>query len=113
MRGRPITLRADVEKSDSKVRSSERKAMPNPGVADTKPVQNPVVTASSSKGAAPPVRIKDAAIVFKIIGDTTQPVQSRATSIDFVANWIEMKQKEYDALHLRPHPYKFAMYYDV
>jgi hypothetical protein len=24
-----------------------------------------------------------------------------------------MKQKEYDALRLRPHPYEFAMYYDV
>ena len=23
------------------------------------------------------------------------------------------KQKEYDALRLRPHPYEFAMYYDV
>src|SRR4030095_15059799 len=32
---------------------------------------------------------------------------------DFVANWIEMKQKEYDALRLRPHPYEFAMYYDM
>jgi hypothetical protein len=51
------------------------------------------------------------AIAIQIIGDTTQLVQSRATSIDFVANWIEMKQKEYDAL--RPHPYEFAMYYGV
>src|SRR6266850_1753506 len=32
---------------------------------------------------------------------------------DFIANWIDMKQKEYDALRLRPHPYEFAMYYDV
>jgi glutamine synthetase len=24
-----------------------------------------------------------------------------------------MKQKEYDALRLRPHPYEFTMYYDV
>jgi hypothetical protein len=24
-----------------------------------------------------------------------------------------MKQKEHDALRLRPHPYEFAMYYDV
>jgi hypothetical protein len=24
-----------------------------------------------------------------------------------------MKQKEYDALRLRPHPYEFQMYYDV
>src|SRR5437762_2116374 len=31
----------------------------------------------------------------------------------FIANWIDMKQKEYDALRLRPHPYEFAMYYDV
>jgi glutamine synthetase len=31
----------------------------------------------------------------------------------FIANWIDMKQKEYDALRLRPHPYDFAMYYDV
>ena len=29
------------------------------------------------------------------------------------ATWIEMKQKEYDALRLRPHPYEFQMYYDV
>lgn len=32
---------------------------------------------------------------------------------DFVARWIEMKQKEFSALRLRPHPYEFAMYYDV
>jgi len=32
---------------------------------------------------------------------------------DFINNWIEMKQKEYDALRLRPHPYEFQMYYDV
>src|SRR5579885_2291564 len=32
---------------------------------------------------------------------------------DFIANWIDMKQKEYDAMRLRPHPYEFAMYYDV
>src|SRR5438552_1874260 len=32
---------------------------------------------------------------------------------DFIANWIDLKQKEYDALRLRPHPYEFAMYYDV
>jgi hypothetical protein len=24
-----------------------------------------------------------------------------------------MKQKDYDALRLRPHPYEFTMYYDV
>jgi glutamine synthetase len=36
-----------------------------------------------------------------------------ASNADFVANLIEMKQKEYDALRLRPHPYEFAMYYDV
>src|SRR6266702_2402767 len=32
---------------------------------------------------------------------------------NFIANWIDLKQKEYDALRLRPHPYEFAMYYDV
>jgi glutamine synthetase len=32
---------------------------------------------------------------------------------NFIANWIDMKQKEYDALRLRPHPYEFAMYYDA
>jgi glutamine synthetase len=32
---------------------------------------------------------------------------------DFIANWVDMKQKDYDALRLRPHPYEFAMYYDV
>ena len=34
-------------------------------------------------------------------------------SKSFVANWIELKTKEYDALRLRPHPYEFFMYYDV
>jgi len=32
---------------------------------------------------------------------------------DFIENWMELKQKEYDTLRLRPHPYEFAMYYDV
>ena len=32
---------------------------------------------------------------------------------DFVENWIDMKRKECDSLRLRPHPYEFAMYYDV
>jgi len=34
-------------------------------------------------------------------------------SKSFIANWIELKTKEYDALRLRPHPYEFFMYYDV
>lgn len=32
---------------------------------------------------------------------------------DFIENFIEMKKKEYDAIRLRPHPYEFAMYFDV
>src|SRR5919206_4178099 len=32
---------------------------------------------------------------------------------DFIANWVDMKQKDYDALRLRPHPYEFMMYFDV
>jgi glutamine synthetase len=32
---------------------------------------------------------------------------------DFIDNWIELKTKEYDALRVRPHPYEFAMYFDV
>jgi glutamine synthetase len=32
---------------------------------------------------------------------------------DFIANWIEMKTKEYDALRLRTHPYEFFMYFDL
>jgi len=32
---------------------------------------------------------------------------------DFITNWLEMKQKEYDSLRLRPHPFEFQMYYDV
>ena len=34
-------------------------------------------------------------------------------SKSFIANWIELKTKEYDALRLRPHPNEFFMYYDV
>ena len=32
---------------------------------------------------------------------------------DFINNWIEMKNKEYDALRLRTHPYEFYMYFDL
>jgi glutamine synthetase len=32
---------------------------------------------------------------------------------DFIANWIEMKNKEYDSLRLRPHPYEFYLYFDL
>jgi glutamine synthetase len=34
-------------------------------------------------------------------------------SKDFIANWIDLKTKEYDALRVRPHPYEFFMYFDV
>ncbi len=67
------------------------------------------------KGAGRPARIKDVATVFKTIGETTPSAQhaSRFFNADFIANWIDMKQKEYDALRLRPRPYEFSMYYDV
>jgi glutamine synthetase len=32
---------------------------------------------------------------------------------DFIEMWISNKQKEHDAIRLRPHPYEFFMYYDV
>jgi len=32
---------------------------------------------------------------------------------DFIANYIEMKKAEYDAVRLRPHPHEFFMYFDV
>jgi glutamine synthetase len=32
---------------------------------------------------------------------------------DFIEMWITSKQKEHDAIRLRPHPYEFFMYYDV
>ena len=32
---------------------------------------------------------------------------------DFIEMWISTKQKEHDALRLRPHPYEFFLYYDV
>jgi len=32
---------------------------------------------------------------------------------DFLEMWISAKQKEVDALRLRPHPYEFALYYDA
>jgi hypothetical protein len=44
--------------------------MPNPGVAEAEPVQNPVVTARLTKGTPTPVRIKDVATPGKIIGET-------------------------------------------
>jgi glutamine synthetase len=35
-------------------------------------------------------------------------------SEDFIQNYIEYKrEKEVDALRLRPHPYEFVMYYDI
>jgi glutamine synthetase len=32
---------------------------------------------------------------------------------DFISNWIALKEKEDDALRLRPHPYEFYMYFDL
>ena len=33
---------------------------------------------------------------------------------DLIEAWIEYKRKnEIDAIRLRPHPYEFAMYYDI
>lgn len=32
---------------------------------------------------------------------------------DFLDNYIDIKQSEYDAVRLRPHPYEFHLYYDV
>ncbi len=33
---------------------------------------------------------------------------------DLIETWIEYKRKnEIDAIRLRPHPYEFAMYYDI
>lgn len=32
---------------------------------------------------------------------------------DFLEMWISHKQKEHDAIRLRPHPYEFHLYYDV
>jgi glutamine synthetase len=34
-------------------------------------------------------------------------------SRDFLANFIEIKQAEYDAIRLRPHPYEFHLYFDI
>jgi glutamine synthetase len=31
---------------------------------------------------------------------------------DVIAQWIDMKRKEQDAVRLRPHPWEFHMYYD-
>jgi glutamine synthetase len=46
-------------------------------------------------------------------GDHSFLLKGDIFNTDFIANWLEMKQKEYDALRLRPHPYEFTMYYDV
>ena len=33
---------------------------------------------------------------------------------DLIETWVEYKRKnEIDALRLRPHPYEFALYYDI
>jgi glutamine synthetase len=33
---------------------------------------------------------------------------------DLIETWIQYKRKaEVDALRLRPHPYEFALYYDI
>ena len=65
------------------------------------------------------------AVAQRIAASAKQPFKAQVTeavginmpgdvfNADFIGNWIEMKQKEYDALRLRPHPYEFQMYYDV
>ena len=32
---------------------------------------------------------------------------------DFIANYIELKKAEYDAVRLRPHPHEYTMYFDI
>ena len=32
---------------------------------------------------------------------------------DLVETWIDFKRGEVDAIRLRPHPWEFAMYYDI
>jgi glutamine synthetase len=33
---------------------------------------------------------------------------------DLISTWVEFKQaNEIDAIRLRPHPYEFALYYDI
>src|SRR5438876_1192029 len=57
----------------------------------------------SSLGEALELLDKDHAFLLK--GDVF--------TADFIEMWIGAKQKEHDALRLRPHPYEFFLYYDV
>jgi len=34
-------------------------------------------------------------------------------SEDFIHNFIKIKEREYDAVRLRPHPYEFELYFDI
>ena len=45
---------------------------------------------------------------------TTNGCSREASSQDVVDTWIEYKRlHELDAVRLRPHPYEFALYYDL
>src|SRR5262249_54021531 len=65
----------------------------------------------SSQGAS--VRASLRAVIEALQADHSFLLRGDVFNENFIANWIDMKQKEYDALRLRPHPYEFAMYYDV
>jgi len=66
---------------------------------------------NSRRSPASPTRLRGA--IEALQADHSFLLHGDVFNEDFIANWVDMKQKEYDALRLRPHPYEFAMYYDV
>ena len=56
--------------------------------------------------------IKTAAI--KSVADTLSTGSGDVFTRDVISTWIWYKrEKEVDAIRLRPHPYEFMLYYDI
>jgi glutamine synthetase len=40
-------------------------------------------------------------------------LQGNIFTKDLIERWIEVKTKEFEEIHIRPHPYEFTLYFGV
>jgi glutamine synthetase len=91
------------------------------GSTESKTAWTPAIRSDKNLYELPPEELAQVASVPDSLRGAIEALQADHSFLlrgdvfneNFIANWIDMKQKEYDALRLRPHPYEFAMYYDV
>jgi len=54
------------------------------------------------------------AVIDRLEGDHEYLLEGGVFTADLIETWIDIKRtQEIDPIRLRPHPYEFALYYDV